>query len=681
MSQAKFLNRELSWLRFNQRVLAEATNARQPLLERVKFLAIFESNLDEFFMVRVSGLFEQIEQGITEETPDGLTPEEQVALIMEQVPTLRKEAAEIWESSLRPALGQSRIHFRAMSELTKSERTKLAERFNTQIFPLLTPVMIFPTANFPFLSNRSLNLLVILRDGEEVRVARVKVPDVIPRLIPLPGQRGAFVWLEDLIQAHLDRVFPGVEVTGSYAFRVLRDADIEIRELEAADLITAVEQTIRLRRFGDPVLLEVAASMPTEWVELLRTGLSLDPRDVIPVEGLVDFSGLWEVHGLDRPRLKDKTRPPLQPPELAKSESLFAEVRQRDVLLHHPYDSFQAVETFVESAATDPQVIGIRQTLYRVGSQSPIVESLLAAAERGKQVAAMVELKARFDESNNLVWSRALERAGVHVTYGFREMKVHAKLCLVVRQEESGVRIYCHIGTGNYNPRTARTYTDLGLLTSDPEVGQDLLELFNYLTGFSKHAEYRRILVAPIDLREGILERIDREIAVHRKTGSGHIAFKLNSVVDPELIEALYKASQAGVKVDLVVRGICCLRPGVAGLSDNIRVVSIVGRFLEHSRVYYFGNGKSPEALIGSADMMRRNLDRRIEVLVPVRDAAQIAYLRDEVVMSCFRDNQQAWQLKPNGEYKRVRRPAKEASFMVQDYLTDRPAARISSAQ
>lgn len=679
MSQAKFFNRELSWLKFNQRVLAEATNTRHPLLERVKFLAIFESNLDEFFMVRVSGLFEQIEQGITEETPDGLTPEEQVARIMEQVPVLRHEASLVWERNLRPALAQSRIHFREFAELTDSDRTKLAERFNSQIFPLLTPVILFPTANFPFLSNRSLNLLVVLRYGEEVRVARVKVPDVIPRLIPLPGQRGAFVWLEDVIQAHLPRVFPGVEVAGSYVFRVIRDADIEIRELEAADLITAVEQTIRLRRYGDPVLLEVAANMPAEYVDLLRTGLNLDPRDVIPVEGLVDFSGLWEVHGLDRPRLKYKTRPPFRPPELSKAESLFAEIRQRDVLLHHPYDSFRTVETFVDSAATDPHVIGIRQTLYRVGSQSPIVESLLAAAERGRQVAAMVELKARFDESNNLVWSRALERAGAHVTYGFREMKVHAKLCLVVRQEDGGVRIYCHIGTGNYNPSTARTYTDLGLFTSDPEVGQDLLELFNYLTGFSKHADYRRILVAPIDLREGILERIDREIAIHQQAGGGHIAFKLNSVVDPEMIEALYKASQAGVKVDMVVRGICCLRPGVPGLSENIRVISIVGRLLEHSRVYYFANGSSPEALIGSADMMRRNLDRRIEVLVPVRDPAQIAYLRDEVVMSCFRDNQQAWQLKPNGDYKRVRRKAKEAPFAVQDYLFERPAARVFS--
>ncbi|MBX3096532.1 MAG: polyphosphate kinase 1 [Fimbriimonadaceae bacterium] len=675
----RYLNRELSWIKFNERVLAEAANVRQPLLERVKFLAIFESNLDEFFMVRVSGLFEQVEQGITEETPDGLTPEEQIALITSFTSKQRQEAADLWMRKLVPALTRSRIHLRKVEELSEQEQVKLAERFRTTVFPLLTPILIHPTEKFPFLSNRSLNLAVILKDSEETRVARVKVPDVISRLISVPGQRGEFIWLEDLIQNHLRLLFPGVEVVDSFRFRVIRDADIEIRELEAADLISAVEQTLRLRRFGDPVLLEVESQMPLEWREILRLGLQLDERDVVPVDGLIGLDGLWEVYGLDRSRLKDRPHGPLVVAELTEPDSLFQEIRNRDVLVHHPYDSFRSVETFVNAAALDDQVIGIRQSLYRVGSSSPIVESLLAAAEKGKQVAVMVELKARFDEGNNLVWARALEHAGAHVTYGFRDMKVHSKLCLVVRQENDGIRMYAHIGTGNYNPSTARTYTDLGLFTADPDVCHDILELFNYLTGFSKHADYRKILVAPIDLREGILERIEREIAVHRKSANGHIAIKVNSLVDPEMIDALYEASEAGVRVDLVVRGICCLRPGLPKQSRNIRVVSVVGRLLEHSRVYYFANNGKPEAFIGSADMMRRNLDRRIEVLVPVADQAQIQYLRDEVVLACFRDNQQAWILKPNGEYRRVRRQTGENSFVVQDYLQTRPATRVSS--
>ncbi|MFN7366367.1 MAG: polyphosphate kinase 1, partial [Armatimonadota bacterium] len=452
-----YINRELSWLRFNERVLAEAENRRHPLLERLKYLAIFESNLDEFFMVRVSGYFEQIEQGLNEETPDGLNPEEQVQAILDAVKPLRDRAAKLWEEGFRASLERSRIRLRRPTELEEPVQEKLAEWFRREIFPLCTPLVLWPNTSFPFLSNRSLNLAVVLNDESGERLARVKVPNGVSRLVPVPGLRGTFVWLEDLLAEHLDSLFPGMEIRASYRFRVIRDADIEIRELEASDLISMVEQTLQKRRFGDPVLLEVEEGMPEAWIKVLRRGLQLDPRDVLRVEGLIGLDGLWEIAGLDRPRLRYRPVVPNNPNWTSSPETLFDTIRERDVLLHMPYDSFRAVETFVASAANDPKVVGIKQTLYRVGSASPIVESLLEASSRGKQVAAMVELKARFDESNNLVWSRALERAGVHVTYGFRDMKVHAKLCVVVRKEKDGLRTYTYIGTGNFNPNTART--------------------------------------------------------------------------------------------------------------------------------------------------------------------------------------------------------------------------------
>ena len=673
----RYINRELSWLRFNWRVLREAENKRHPLLERLKYLGIFESNLDEFFMVRVSGLFEQVASGMRELTPDGLTAQQQLEMIAETALPMRRFAAAIWETQIAPGLEKAGIRIRGVGELTEEQQNQLETYFRTSVFPLCTPLILYPNPTFPHLSNRSLNLAVVLEDEGGERLARVKVPPVVPRLVRVKGQRFTFVLLEDLLKEHLDLLFPGVKVKGAYLFRVLRDADIEIRELEAADLISMVEQTLRLRRFGDPVLLEVDAGMPDRWVSVLRKGLELDEHDVMPVDGMIGMELAWELFALDKPNLKHKMHAPVVDPRLGTADDIFRLVSRRDVLLHHPYDSFRSVETFIAGAARDPKVVGVKQTLYRVGSSSPIVESLLEAAEKGRQVAAMVELKARFDESNNLVWSKALEHAGVHVSYGFKDKKVHCKLCLIVRNEKNGIKTYVHVGTGNYNPSTARVYTDLGLITSDPDVCQDVAELFNDLTGYSRQTEYRKLLVAPYGVREGILERIEREAEIARKTGKGEIAFKLNSLVDPEVIDALYEASQAGVAVDLVVRGICCLRAGVKGLSERIRVVSVIGRFLEHSRVYYFGNGGEPEAFIGSADMMRRNLDRRVEVLVPVPDRGQVSYLRDEVIGKCFLDNQQAWRMLATGVYGRVKAKKGQEPFSVQDYLMTRPASEV----
>lgn len=674
----RYINRELSWLEFNSRVLAEAENGENPLLERIKFLAIFESNLDEFYMVRVSGLIEQEASGYSERTPDGLTASEQLTAIVQAVRPMRARAARCWEEDLKPALHESGVETIGMGDLTGAERAVLDETFHREIFPLCTPLLLEPVINFPFISNRSLNLAVELADEGGARLARVKIPTVVPRAVAVPGRVATFVMLEDVIAAHLDSLFPGVSVAGSWLFRVVRDADIEIRELEAADLISAVEESLRLRRFGDPVMLEADAALPNEWLSVLTKGLKLDADDVFLVDGQLGMDYLWELAAVDRKDLKFPKHVPDRHERLQKADDLFAAIRDGDVLVHHPYDSFRAVERFVDSVASDPRVIGIKQTLYRVGSESPIVESLLAGAEAGKQVAVMVELKARFDESNNLVWSRALERAGVHVSYGMMDMKVHCKLCLVVRKDSDGIRSYVHIGTGNYNPSTARIYTDLGLFTCDEEIVADVTELFNYLTGFSKQANYRKLLVAPINLREGIIDLIEEEVASHRAKGGGHISFKLNSLVDPEVIDALYEASQAGVTVDLVVRGICCLRPGVAGLSENIRVVSVVGRFLEHSRIYCFGRGGSPVAYLGSADMMRRNLDRRIEVLAPVADEGMVAYLRDEVIGSSFRDSVKGWVCLPDGSYRRIEGAS---AFSSQDALMGRGSARLLLAE
>ena len=674
----RYINRELSWLQFNQRVLEEAVNEQNPLLERLKFLAIFESNLDEFYMVRVSGLIEQFESGILEQSPDGMSPTEQLTIISQAAKPLRQRASDVFEKQLRPALEKAGISIRCYSDLNSKQKKELEVFFSKEIFPLCTPVMIHPAASVPFISNRSLNLVVELSgDNAEVKLARVKVPTIVPRAVRLPGRKHEYILLEEIIAHNLKYLFPGVKVLASHIFRVIRDADVEIRQLEAADLIASIEETLKLRRFGDPVLLEASGSMPKRIRKILMGILNLDEDDLFIVDGLIGMDVFWQLARIDRPALRFPVHHPYLNDELAGSDGIFEAMSASDLLVHHPYDSFRTVETFVDSASSDPNVIGIKQTLYRVGSESPIVESLLDAAENGKQVAAMVELKARFDESNNLVWARTLEQAGVHVTYGFAEMKTHCKLCLIVKRERSGIRSYAHIGTGNYNPATARLYTDLGLFTKDPAITQDISELFNYLTGFSRQTQYRKLLVAPINLREGIIERIEREVDLHRKHGKGHIIIKLNSLVDPEAIDALYVASQAGVQVDLIIRGICCLRPGVAGMSENIRVVSIVGRFLEHSRIFYFQNHGQPDVLIGSADLMRRNLDRRIEVLVPVEHPQLSSHIRDHILLNCLRDNVKAWSLDAKGEYHKPKRKASETAFDSQAFFMREPSTRI----
>lgn len=674
----RYINRELSWIQFNKRVLEEAVNEQNPLLERLKFLAIFESNLDEFYMVRVSGLIEQFESGILEQSPDGLSPNEQLGIISQAAKPLRQRASDVYEKQLKPALAKSGILIRSYSDLNSKQKKELESFFTKEIFPLCTPLILHPAPSVPFISNRSLNLVVELSDANtETKLARVKVPTIVPRAVRLPGRKHEYVLLEEIIAENLKYLFPGVKVVASHIFRVIRDADVEIRQLEAADLIASIEETLKLRRLGDPVLLETSGSMPKRIRKILMSILNLDDDDVFLVDGIIGMDVFWQLARIDRPALRFPPHHPHLNDELATSELVFETIAAKDLLVHQPFDSFRTIETFVDSAATDPNVIGIKQTLYRVGSESPIVESLLDAAENGKQVAAMVELKARFDESNNLVWARTLEQAGVHVTYGFAEMKTHCKLCLIVRRERSGIRSYAHIGTGNYNPATARLYTDLGLFTKDPAITQDISELFNYLTGFSKQTEYRKLLVAPINLREGVMARIEREIELHKKHGNGRIIIKLNSLVDPEAIDLLYKASTAGVKVDLLIRGVCCLRPGVPGMSDNIRVVSIVGRFLEHSRILYFENQGNPDVLIGSADLMRRNLDRRIEVLCPVEDPELITHIRDHILLNCLKDNVKAWNLDAKGEYHKAKRKAAEPAFNSQAFFMQEPSTKV----
>lgn len=667
-SPERYLNRESSWLQFNARVLDEARNPANPLIERLKFLAIFESNLDEFYMVRVSGLIEQFESGLSDRSPDGMTAEDQLRMIAHTALPLRQLASRVLHDDVMPALESEGINIRAYEDLTPAEKEAIDNRFHKDIFPVCTPLILSPAPNIPFISNRSLNLAVILKDSVQGnRLARVKIPSVVPRFVQVSSRKLTFVMLEDVIEHNLHHLFPGVEVGGSFGFRVLRDADVEIRELEAADLVTKVEETLRKRRLGDPVLLQVAADMPAQIRKTLMRLLILDQDDVFDLDGMLGMEALWELAKVDKASLKYKPFVPYQSENLSKSASIFDTVAREDVLVSHPFDSFRSVEEFVRTGATDDSVIGIKQTLYRVGTHSPVVESLLAAAEEGKQVAAMVELKARFDESNNLEWAKQLERAGVHVTYGFAELKTHAKLCLVVRREPSGIRSYAHIGTGNYNPETARIYTDLGLFTCDPEITLDIAELFNFLTGFAKQHKFRKLLVAPVNLREGIIDRIEREVEHHENGRPARLLFKLNSLVDPEVIDALYDASQAGVQIDLIVRGICCLRPLVGGLSENIRVTSIVGRFLEHSRAFYFENGGSPEVFIGSADLMRRNLDRRVEALVPLSHPQHIRLVRQEMFEVALKDNVNAWHLAPDGTYHRVK-PSADKPFSAHEH-------------
>jgi polyphosphate kinase len=673
-----FLNRELSWLAFNSRVLALAADQDVPLLERVKFLAIFSSNLDEFFQVRVAGLKDQLAAGVSRTSPDGRGPAGALAEIAAVVSELVVRQERILTEEVHPDLARHGIRLVRWDELEPVDRAWASSEFEHRVFPVLTPLAVDPSHPFPYISNLSLNLAVLLRDPATERslFARVKVPNIFPRFVPLPdGLR--FLPLEDMIAAHLDALFPGMEVLEHHAFRVSRNADLTIEEEEADDLLAVVEMELRRRRFGRAVRLEVASTITPALRDLLVRELDLLPEDVYESpSGLLDLSGLFSIVALDRPDLKDPPWTPVieSPLDEAEDRGIFAVLEEREVLVHHPYDSFAgSVETFIRQAAVDPAVLAIKMTLYRTSGDSPIIEALVRAAEAGKQVAVLVELKARFDEEANIGWARRLEQAGAHVAYGIVGLKIHTKVCMVVRREGDGIHRYCHIGTGNYNSRTASLYEDLGLLTADPVVGDDVAMLFNLLTGYGRDVRYKRLLVAPDGLRTGLEDLIRQEMAV-----GGRIVMKMNSLVDTRMIELLYEASRAGVSIDLLVRGICCLRPGVPGLSDRIRVQSIVGRYLEHSRVYYFENGAGPRRpvyVIGSADLMYRNLSKRVEAMVRIHDPSLQSRLR-EVLDVNLDDRRLAWDLGSDGRWVRRRGPGVESQRRFQDLAVSRAGER-----
>ena len=664
-----YVNRELSLLAFQRRVLEEAQDQHNPLLERVKFLSIVGSNLDEFFMVRVAGLKRQVESSVLECGPDGMTPKQQLGAIREKASDLFKAAHECLRRQIFPALKQAGLCVVDYSQLTSLQRTDVNKYFSDKIFPTLTPLAFDPGRPFPHISNLSLNLAVLIRDQQDVEhFARVKVPDILPQLVPVtPAKEGVIkkkkapaskylVWLEQVIVANLQSLFPGMEILEAHPFHVTRDADSAIQELEAGDLMELVEEGVWQRRFADVVRLEVNDDMPAAVLEILQKNLEVDPDDVYQAGQPIALSRLKHLSAIDRPELRDKAFLPavpaaLQPEE--EGEDMFAAIRRQDILLHHPFDSFQPVVTFLQQAARDPAVLAIKITLYRVGRNSPVVEALLDAIGEGKQVAALVELKARFDEESNIEWARALERDGVHVVYGLPGLKVHCKTALVVRREGDAIRRYVHLSTGNYNSVTAQLYTDIGMFTCDEAIGADCTDLFNYLTGYSAKVDYRKLLVAPVDLRQNFERLIRREIEHQRNGERGHLIFKMNALVDKPMIQLFYEASQAGVQVDLLVRGICCLRPAIAGISENIRVTSIVGRFLEHSRIFYFRNAGHEEIYLGSADLMPRNLNRRVEVDFPVRDPRLVRFLHDEVLAIYLAGVVKARHMKPDGTYDR----------------------------
>jgi polyphosphate kinase len=650
---ARFINRELSWLDFNERVLALAEDEHQPLLERAKFLAIFSTNLDEFFQVRVAGLKDQVAAGVPATARDGMSPLDQLRAIRERLTLQLKRLNDAFLRGIAPALGDAGIRLSDWESLDEDDREYLVDVFERRIFPVLTPLAVDPGHPFPHISDLSLNLAVIVRDpvAGERRFARVKVPELLARFVVMPdGER--FIPLEQVIAAHLDRLFPGMVTECHFPFRVTRNADLTLDEEEADDLLAAVEMELRRRRRGRAVRLEIDTHMSDEVRDLLLRELELSPSDVYVVEGPIDLGGLWSVYELERPDLKDEPWASTTQARLTADDDgpgdLFAVLRESDVLVHHPYDSFAtSVEAFIKRAAADPDVLAIKQTLYRTSGDSPIVKALIRASERGKQVAVLVEVKARFDEQANIAWAKALEDSGVHVVYGILGLKTHSKTALVMRQEADGIRRYAHIGTGNYNPKTARLYEDLGLLTADDELGADLTDLFNFLTGYSRQGRYRKLLVAPFSLRNRILELIADEAA---KGPEGRIILKMNGLDDPPIIDALYDASRAGVEIDLIIRSICCLRPGVPGLSETIRVRSIVGRYLEHSRIFAFGPPSARRFYIGSADLRARNLDRRVEVVTPVEAPALKARLQ-EILDVNLEDRTLAWRLEPDGTW------------------------------
>jgi polyphosphate kinase len=659
-------NRELSWLEFNRHVLEEGLDESLPVLERLKFLSIFSSNLDEFFMIRVSGLKEQVAEGFAELSPDGRTASEQLAEIYKRLrPMLQKQATGLMQSVL-PALEQAGIKIEPYLTLNAKERKKLNAYFHENLFPILTPQSVDSSHPFPYVSNLSLNLGLYIEPDRNLipphlkhlfkqkRFTRIKLPPTVPRLIAINEKKGRYALLEEVVAANVAELFPNMKTSEAFLFRVTRDADIELREDEAGDLLRTLERELQRRRDRFAVRLEVEATMPDKMVKLLQTGIGLEPEDVDRIEGFIDIPDLMQLHSLDLPRLKDTAFTPVIPAPLQNAKSIFDVVKKHDLLLHHPYTSFGTVSDFIAGAAADPNVQAIKICLYRTGKDSPIVDSLIRASRLGKQVTALVELKARFDEENNIEWARRLENEGVHVVYGISTLKTHSKVLLVVRREKDRLCRYVHLATGNYNPVTSRQYTDLGLLTADEDIGEDATSLFNFLTGYSQHNKYKRLIVAPLNLRERLSALIRRERKNKLAGKPARIIIKANSITDVELINDMYAAAQVGVEIDLIIRGICCLRPGIKGVSENIRVHSLVGRFLEHSRIFYFANGSDAEIYMGSADLMHRSYDRRVEVLAPVLDEQIRTYLRDTVLDAYLRDEVNTYVLKPDGSYKKA---------------------------
>ena len=677
-----YINRELSWIRFNRHVLDEAMDTSHPLLERVKFLAIFANNLDEFFMIRVSGLQQQLEKGVLKSPPDGMTPAQQLYSLRQMLIPELKTHYDTWHDEILPNLDSAGIHIHMYASLTESQKQSMRTFFLNEVFPVLTPLAFDSSHPFPFISNLSLNLAIIVRDpAKKDFFARVKVPtNLFSRLVRIPhpdtktGSRDTdihLIYLEEIIKAHLPMLFPGLEVTGAFPFRITRDADLEIEVDEASDLLTTVEEIMEQRARGKPVRIEVECSMPDTICHMLEKNLGVFADMIYRIGHPLGMADMMQLMSLDRPELKDAPFAPSVPEDIGEGKDIFAAVRSHDILLYHPYDSFAPVVNLLRQAAHDPEVLAIKITLYRVGANSPIVKALLEARENGKAVAALIELKARFDEENNIGWARALEHEGVHVVYGVVGLKVHAKLCMIVRREKDGIRRYIHLGTGNYNATTSRIYTDLGFFTADRAIGEDVAHLFNFLTGYARIDKYQKLLVAPVTIRTGIIDRIDREIENQKKHGNGHIIFKMNALVDPSCIDALYRASQAGVRVDLQVRGICCLRPGIPGVSEKITVSSIVGRFLEHARIYYFFNSGNEEVFLGSADLMPRNLDRRVEVLFPIENPAIRYALIEKILTAQLHDTVKLRYMQADGTYCRCPPVPDTKPLNVQDWLVN----------
>jgi polyphosphate kinase len=678
-----FINRDLSWVEFNRRVLEEALNPELPLLEKIKFISIFHSNLDEFYMIRISGLKEQVAANVLELSIDGLTPVEQLRKTEQKIKPMLDQAMDLWKNHVVPKLSGDGVEIVEYSSLNENERAVLTDYFKKEIFPILTPLAFDPGRPFPYISNLSLNYAILVRrpNGEN-HFARLKIPNTLPRLLQIdtilnPGKKintngqftARFIWIGDMVKDNLYLLFPGMEIIDAHRFRITRDTDIELQEDEADDLLRVIEENIRQRRFGAVVRLEVESQMPEFMLETLMENLEVTKDDVHVIDGPLGLSDVMQLYDLPLHQLKSKPFYPVLPKIFEDDIDIFSLIKQKDILLHHPYDSFSPVIEFIKQASNDPDVLAIKQTLYRVGADSPILNYLIEAAERGKQVAVLVELKARFDEENNIFWARKLEKVGVHVVYGLVGLKTHAKMTLVVRKEIDGVHKYVHLSTGNYNTTTAKLYTDIGLFTADEEISSDVTDIFNYLTGYSKQTEFRKLMVAPISMREKLLSLIIREIENVKAGGTGRLIFKMNSLVDPVLIGALYEASQSGVEIDLIVRGICCLVPNIPGLSENIRVRSIVGRFLEHSRLFYFYNNGGEEMYLSSADFMQRNLDKRVEITFPVKDQTLRNELYKNVLRSALRDNLKARILNPDSNYELIKPNNDDKRIDSQEWL------------